>query len=53
MFTLTAIISWAALALTAASAPAPLVTRDVVAPPITNPKAGTIWTVGETEKVEW
>ncbi|GBE83128.1 hypothetical protein BKA93DRAFT_822584 [Sparassis latifolia] len=31
----------------------PLAPRDVVAPPITYPVAGTVWTVGATETVTW
>jgi hypothetical protein len=27
--------------------------RDVVAPPITYPTAGTVWTVGEDTHVDW
>lgn len=51
MFTLSAMISWAAFVL--ATAAAPLEERDSVAPPITNPKAGTVWTVGQHATVEW
>ncbi|KAK0464409.1 uncharacterized protein EV420DRAFT_1040246 [Desarmillaria tabescens] len=31
----------------------PLISRDVISPPITSPTAGTIWTVGQTVTVTW
>lgn len=31
----------------------PLISRDVISPPITSPAAGAIWTVGQTITVTW
>ncbi|KAK0221761.1 hypothetical protein IW262DRAFT_1482009 [Armillaria fumosa] len=31
----------------------PLISRDVISPPITSPTAGAIWTVGQTITVTW
>ncbi|KAK0188062.1 hypothetical protein F5146DRAFT_740583 [Armillaria mellea] len=31
----------------------PLISRDVISPPITSPTAGAVWTVGQTVTVTW
>ncbi|KAK0504097.1 hypothetical protein EDD18DRAFT_1132043 [Armillaria luteobubalina] len=31
----------------------PLISRDVISPPITSPTAGAVWTVGQTVMVTW
>ena len=42
-----------ALVATSFATPLAITQRDVVDPPITNPTAKTVWTVGETETVTW
>ncbi|KAG7440826.1 uncharacterized protein BT62DRAFT_561796 [Guyanagaster necrorhizus] len=31
----------------------PLISRDVISPPITSPTSGDVWTVGQTVTVTW
>lgn len=52
-FVIMQVVSLLALFGTALAKPLALIPRDSIAPPITNPKAGSVWKAGETQTVTW